>query len=93
MTKADKIVHLLNPERFDEVFEIMKSSFPEDEYRTYEEQKALLAVSPAFRNAGLGSHMFCETLEKIAKTVIFDVEVPDSEITKRRVGFYNNLLS
>lgn len=39
MTKADKMVHLLNPERFDEVFEIMKSSFPEDEYRTYEEQR------------------------------------------------------
>lgn len=125
--KGDKMVHLLNPERFDEVFEIMKSSFPEDEYRTYDEQKALLsderykiyvmtdektnkikafiaawdfgdfcflehfAVSPAFRNAGLGSHMFCETIEKIAKPVVFDVEAPDSEITKRRVGFYNRL--
>ena len=32
----------LKPEDFDKVFQIMELSFPEDEHRTYEEQKELL---------------------------------------------------
>lgn len=32
----------LGREEFDTVFEIMETSFPQDEHRTYEEQKALL---------------------------------------------------
>ena len=35
----------LKPADFDKVFHIMELSFPEDEFRTYEEQKALLENS------------------------------------------------
>ena len=32
----------LKRQDFDKVFELLENSFPADEYRTYEEQKALL---------------------------------------------------
>jgi len=38
----------LDPARFDAVFRLMEQSFPENEYRPYEEQKALLR-EPAYR--------------------------------------------
>lgn len=38
------MIEKLMPREFDQVFDIMKTSFPEDEYRTYQEQKALLDV-------------------------------------------------
>ena len=89
----------LNIKDFDKVYEIMEQSFPKDEYRPYEGQKALLeeepyqiyvfrdgadedikgfitvweyeelvfvehlAVSPRYRNGGLGSVILKETAD------------------------------
>lgn len=39
------MLELLNKENFDEVFNIMQESFPEDERRSYDEQKKLLEKS------------------------------------------------
>ena len=81
----------LKPQDFDRVFMLLENSFPPDEYRTYEEHKALLdndlytiyalydgiklkafisvwefdkfayvehfAVSPEYRNGGLGAEI------------------------------------
>lgn len=38
------MIEKLTRNNFDQVFDIMKESFPEDEYRTYKEQKALLDI-------------------------------------------------
>ena len=102
----------------------MKESFPEDEYRTYEGQKALLdddayriygireedgnvlgvlavwdleeyaflehfAVSPAYRNLGIGRDALADLIAISQKPVCLEVEPPESEITRRRVGFYS----
>lgn len=36
------MIQKLSRDEFDEVYDLMEASFPSDEYRTYEEQKALL---------------------------------------------------
>lgn len=114
----------LEERQFDRIYEIMEMSFPVDEHRPYEEQKALLkrpeyeiytfsqdetveiqgflavwefdkiifiehfAVDPCYRNAGLGSCML-DSLEKTTgKRLCLEVEPPEEELTKRRVGFY-----
>ena len=46
------MIELLKSDAFDEVFEIMKKSFPKDEYRTYEGQKKLLE-EPVYRIYGM----------------------------------------
>lgn len=38
------MIEKLTRSNFDQVFDIMKESFPENEYRTFEEQKALMDV-------------------------------------------------
>lgn len=108
---------------FDKIFEIMEKSFPKDEYRTYEGQKALLeekpytiyiltgeqdiikgfiavweydefgfvehlAVDPQYRNEGLGSIMLKETSKMLSKMLCLEVELPETEISQRRIGFY-----
>lgn len=117
MTEKLKIQH------FDIIYDLMKKSFPNDEYRTYDEQKALLnnplysvyvlyekeqlikafisvwefddfayiehfAVSPEFRNGGTGSKMLKELLDLTKKTTCLEVEPPENEINRRRIGFY-----
>lgn len=49
------MIHALHPSDFDKVFAIMEQSFPADEYRPYEAQKALLS-DPAY-------HIYVETDE------------------------------
>lgn len=101
----------------------MEKSFPSDEYRVYDEQKALLnnpsysiyvlytelddikafitvwefskfvfiehfAVHPEYRNRGTGTYMLNEVLKLFDKTVCLEVELPETEIAKRRIGFY-----
>lgn len=112
----------LKPVDFDKVFHIMEQSFPEDEYRTYEEQQALLknpayyiytlndnadikafvaiwefdeiifiehlAVNPEFRNEGLGSLILQEMIKRINKLICLEVELPEDEMKRRRIGFY-----
>ncbi len=46
-----------------------------------------LAVSREYRNGGLGALMLSE-LCKLCSTVCLEVELPATEIAKRRIGFY-----
>jgi len=46
------------------------------------------AVRSACRNTGLGSRMLSEFIEAQNKTVCLEVELPDTDIAKRRIGFY-----
>lgn len=113
---------ILNINDFDKIFDLMEKSFPEDEYRTYEEQKALFdipeysvfalkdgtelkafiaawefdrfayiehfAVAPEFRNEGLGAKMLGEFKGSFSKLICLEVEPPENEMSKRRIGFY-----
>lgn len=113
----------LNEQDFDAVWAIMEESFPVDERRPYEAQKALLtekeyfktlvvkgqgeiqsfmtvyeldslvflehfAVSPKYRNWGLGAKMLAELLASADKPVCLEVELPDTDLALRRIGFY-----
>lgn len=111
-----------NKEEFDKVYAIMEESFPEDERRTYAEQRALLdeseykiyaftdgkqirafiaiwefekaifvehlAVSSEYRNAKLGSKILQKLMSESDKMICLEVELPNNEIAKRRIGFY-----
>ncbi len=46
------------------------------------------AVDESKRNSGLGSKMLANFLGITNKTVCLEVECPDTEIAKRRIGFY-----
>ncbi len=46
-----------------------------------------LAVSAEYRNMGIGAVMLSE-LCGIGKTVCLEVELPNTDIAKRRIGFY-----
>lgn len=46
------------------------------------------AVSKDSRNTGLGGKMLSEFLKKQEKTVCLEVELPLTDIAKRRIGFY-----
>ena len=107
---------------FEAVFAIMEASFPPDERRPIEEQRAFLneegfeilvardgdaikgflsvwhfekfgyiehfAVDSAHRNGGLGSRMLQETVTLLGGRACLEVEPPQNELTRRRVGFY-----
>lgn len=114
----------LRNEEFDRVYRIMEASFPEDERRPFDEQRALLedpayrlyvckapgseavaafvavwefepvvflehfAVAPRCRNGGLGARMLKELVTQADKTVCLEVELPETELAARRIGFY-----
>jgi len=114
----------LDEKFFDQVFQIMEKSFPKDEYRTYEEQKALFAepcyqiygltgpgvndikafaavwefesicflehfaVDPRYRNDGIGSKILKELSSDNEKMLCLEVELPETELAKRRISFY-----
>ena len=46
------------------------------------------AVNPAYRNSGFGSVMIKELLELSVNPVFLEVELPDTEMAVRRIGFY-----
>lgn len=46
------------------------------------------AVSPAYRNAGVGGKMLRDALEFFGGRVILEVEPPEDALTARRVSFY-----
>ncbi len=50
-----------------------------------------LAVNPAIRSKGLGTLLMREFLDDIALPVVLEVEPPVSQLTERRVGFYQRL--
>lgn len=113
----------MRPEEFDQVFALMEASFPPDEYRPYQAQKALLekncyeiyvlrsetgqvialmavwnlgdyafvehlAVDPACRNGGLGAQMLRQAADCFQKPLCLEVELPETELAARRIGFY-----
>lgn len=47
-----------------------------------------LAVNPAYRNGGLGSLILEELTEKLGKMICLEVELPESDMARRRIGFY-----
>lgn len=108
---------------FDKIYKLMEMSFPSDEYRTYDEQRALLddpaysiyvlhhdshaikafiavwdfdefafiehfAVNPEHRNCGIGACVLNELMELLSKTVCLEAEPPETEMARRRIGFY-----
>ena len=46
------------------------------------------AVNPTYRNGGVGSSMLQETVKLLSCMICLEVELPNSEISKRRIGFY-----
>ena len=46
------------------------------------------AVDSSFRNSGIGSSVLNDIKNKYNKIICLEVEPPKSEITRRRVGFY-----
>lgn len=117
-----EMLEILKWQDFDSVFMLLENSFPTDEYRTYDEHKALLyndlytiyalydgiklkafisvwefdkfayvehfAVTPEYRNGGLGSEMLRELRLKTNKKICLEVEPPESETARRRIAFY-----
>ena len=109
---------------FDQIYALMETSFPLEEYRPYPEQKALLsrpayglyaarddregnllgfaavwewedfafiehiAVSPHYRNGGLGGKLLDQVVALLGKPVCLEVEPPDGGMASRRIGFY-----
>lgn len=113
-------------ETFDQIYSIMKDSFPVIEYRSYEGQKMLLsnpyyrlltqedehgkviaflagwefesfrfvehiAVSPVIRGGGRGRQLMEQFMKESALPVILEVEPPEDELKRRRIGFYERL--
>ena len=46
------------------------------------------AVSPTYRNGGIGGRMLTELLQTIGKPACLEVELPDTDLARRRIGFY-----
>ena len=117
------VLRNISVDEFDAVYDIMEKSFPEDEYRSYDEQKMLfskseydiyvvdgddstlkafvavwgfddfafiehLAVNPACRNAGIVASILAAVKEKTGKRICLEVELPENDIARRRIGFY-----
>ena len=76
--------------------------FEEPEYRSYYMPAGFLAVwefesfiyiehfavDPALRNSGTGSAMLQELVKQYQKPICLEVELPEDELTRRRIGFY-----
>ena len=46
------------------------------------------AVDSKYRNTGLGSRMLCEIREHLGGRICLEVELPDNDMAKRRIEFY-----
>lgn len=76
--------------------------FEEPEYRIYYMPAGFLAVwefesfiyiehfavDPSLRNSGTGSAMLKELVKQYQKPICLEVELPEDELTRRRIGFY-----
>ncbi len=120
------MIMIMNEREFDKIFALMKASFPENERRTYANQKNLLtdphyrlitetnssnqiiaflaswefplfrfvehiAVNPAMRGSGVGRKIMAAYIEESIKPILLEVEHPETELAKRRIGFYERL--
>ena len=50
-----------------------------------------LAVSREFRGDGIGGQMMREYIQQSVKPVVLEVELPETDIAKRRIAFYQRL--
>ena len=50
-----------------------------------------LAVSKNFRGNGIGKQIILKNTENVKKPIFFEVELPNTEIAKRRIDFYKRL--
>ena len=112
----------ISEEMFSRAYAILEASFPTDEYRPKNEQKALfsrpeyrmwgmedggeicgfaavwelgeitflehLAVAETHRNRGLGAQMLQDLATFAQGRLVLEVELPETELCKRRIGFY-----
>lgn len=46
------------------------------------------AVDPSLRNQGVGGRFLDELLSRAEKPAVLEVELPEEELSRRRVGFY-----
>ena len=49
------------------------------------------AVDPAFRNGGIGGAALTQFIAFCATPIVLEVELPEDEMSKRRVGFYERM--
>lgn len=49
------------------------------------------ATAPAARNRGLGARAMERFLEQSDKPVVLEVELPEDDLSRRRIGFYSRL--
>ena len=49
------------------------------------------AVDPKLRGKGYGSKLLKSFLDRIIKKMVLEVEMPDTEVAKRRIKFYQGL--
>lgn len=49
------------------------------------------AISPDARNGGYGKKVLEALHQKLGKPVVLEVEMPEDEMSKRRIGFYNRM--
>ena len=47
-----------------------------------------LAIDPDLRNGGYGSRVLERTKELLQAPIVLEVELPEEEMSKRRIGFY-----
>lgn len=47
-----------------------------------------LAVNPTCRNGGLGAKILQSLKEEFGKSICLEVELPETDLAKRRIGFY-----
>jgi len=50
-----------------------------------------IAVDPIMRGSGMGGKMMTKYMEESKKTILLEVEYPDTELAQRRIGFYERL--
>lgn len=50
-----------------------------------------LAIANMYRNRGLGASLLKDIIRYYQKTVILEVELPETSIAQRRIGFYQRL--
>ncbi|TVX93421.1 GNAT family N-acetyltransferase [Paenibacillus agilis] len=50
-----------------------------------------IAVSPAGRGSGIGGKLMSDYIEESQKPIILEVELPDTNLAERRIGFYERL--
>ncbi len=113
----------LDPKDFDSLYALMELSFPNNERRSYQDERNYLAttrhqaavvrsddqliagyvtyteceefvflesfaVDPKRRNNGLGGKILEELKDSYDKRIVLEVEPPETETARRRIGFY-----